>query len=51
MFLYQSGQGIVATGIGTGEIREAAYEGKADEEFNTPLSNLNFRNNHYQRQK
>lgn len=40
VFLYKSGTGIVATGIGTGELKSATYEGKEDEEFYTPLDNF-----------
>ena len=40
VFLYKSGTGIVATGIGTGELKTATYEGKEDEEFYTPLDSF-----------
>lgn len=40
VFLYESGVGIVATGIATGETEKFPYEGKAEEEFRQKLRNF-----------
>ncbi|MCA1010664.1 EVE domain-containing protein [Halobacillus halophilus] len=41
VFLYQSGKGIVAMGIGTGEVHMKEYQGKNDEEYYMKLEDFN----------
>ncbi|WP_085522680.1 EVE domain-containing protein [Tuberibacillus sp. Marseille-P3662] len=40
VFLYKSGKGIVAMGIGTGIVNKEEYEGKPDEEYNMKLEDF-----------
>jgi len=38
VFLYQSGVGLVALGVATGELQKRPYEGHTDEDYTMPLS-------------
>ena len=40
VFLYQSGKGIVAMGIGTGVVNMEDYKGRSNEEYNMPLEDF-----------
>ncbi|REJ10368.1 EVE domain-containing protein [Halobacillus trueperi] len=40
VFLYQSGKGIVAMGIGTGVVNKEEYHGKTNEEYNMNLEDF-----------
>jgi hypothetical protein len=40
VFLYRSGQGIIAMGLGTGKVFKKDYEGRVAEEYYTPLDNF-----------